>query len=311
MKLSIITINYNHLEGLKRTADSVLAQTWTDFEWIIVDGCSNDGSKGYIEEMVNKLQMIEPNSVSIPWNAEQFSMLDFTAKGWTEEHGENWIDDDDSSPHSDRRRLLWCSEQDKGIYNAMNKGIVKASGEYCLFLNSGDWLESSGVLKDLFENDIDDDIICGKMQKMMNRGNVLMNTEVYKEKLNVFDVMKCSFPHQACFIRRRLFAMVGFYDESLKIVADWKFFVLAIIYKNSSFRFVDLLVANQEPGGISDDGRFIPERKIVLEELFPLRIREEILLAHSTRTIRKNIIFRLLYALMIRIANKLYRVYEI
>ena len=93
-KLSIITINYNNLEGLKRTVESVINQTSKEFEYIVIDGGSNDGSGAYIES---------------------------------------------KSEHID----YWVSEPDKGIYNAMNKGIAKASGEYLLFLNSGDHLFSN------------------------------------------------------------------------------------------------------------------------------------------------------------------------
>ena len=91
MKLSIITINYNNLEGFKKTAESVINQTWKEFEWIIIDGGSTDGSKEYIVKL----------------------NYDLTRNGW------NPI-------------AYWCSEPDKGIYNAMNKGIGKAKGEYLL-----------------------------------------------------------------------------------------------------------------------------------------------------------------------------------
>ena len=50
MKLSIITINYNNKAGLQKTIDSVVCQTWRDFEWIIIDGGSTDGSRELIEK---------------------------------------------------------------------------------------------------------------------------------------------------------------------------------------------------------------------------------------------------------------------
>ena len=305
MKLSIITINYNHLEGLKRTADSVLAQTWTDFEWIIVDGGSNDGSKEYIEQLARKLQVIGTKKDSTPWNVEHFSMTDFTAESWVKEHGTNWIEAATESDLSCKQKLLWCSERDKGIYNAMNKGIVKARGDYCLFMNSGDWLVSSSILNTFFDNDIVEDIVWGKIQKDVCGDNMLVHP-AYKPTLNTIGVMRCTIPHQSCFIRKKLFEKVGFYDESLKIVADWKFFVLAISYWGVTNKFINLLVANIEPGGVSDEDRYVEERQQVFETLFPPKIKEDVLLAHSIRLIRKNAILRLLYSLMIRIANKLY-----
>ena len=89
MKLSIITINYNNREGLKKTINSVINQTFRDFEYILIDGGSEDGSKEIILQ-----------------HEAQFS--------------------------------YWRSEKDHGIYNAMNKGILAAKGDYLLFLNSGD-----------------------------------------------------------------------------------------------------------------------------------------------------------------------------
>ena len=101
MKLSIITINYNNKNGLQKTIDSVISQTFKDFEWIIIDGGSTDGSK----------ELIEKYSQHITY---------------------------------------WVSEPDKGIYNAMNKGIKVAKGEYLFFLNSGDYLVQPNTINQIF-----------------------------------------------------------------------------------------------------------------------------------------------------------------
>ena len=98
MKLSIITINYNNLAGLQRTIDSVVCQTWHDYEWIIIDGGSSDGSKELIEQYQEYI-------------------------------------------------TYWCSEPDKGIYNAMNKGIDHAHGDYLIFMNSGDAFASKKCIR--------------------------------------------------------------------------------------------------------------------------------------------------------------------
>lgn len=100
MKLSIITINRNNCAGLSRTMDSVIRQTCKDFEWILIDGASTDGS----------VDLIRQNKQHITY---------------------------------------WVSEPDKGIYNAMNKGLQQAHGEYCLFLNSGDWLAQNSTIAEV------------------------------------------------------------------------------------------------------------------------------------------------------------------
>lgn len=299
MKLSIITINYNHLEGLRHTVDSILCQTWTDFEWIVVDGNSTDGSAEYIEELAGKLQS-EGQGSSSPWQVWRFSLPGFTADDW------HWNNEKDNVPDCGCRRFLWCSEKDKGIYNAMNKGIVKAQGEYCLFMNSGDWLDSPTVLERFFGHEFDEDIVCGRARMVKDGENVFVNPQVYNSDYDSAGIISYSIPHQACLIKRRLFEKLGLYDEHLKIVSDWKFFALAIGYWGYTYKFVDELVANMEPGGVSDNGRFLEERKRVSDELFPPGLKEDIMTAHSTRLIRKNKFMRLIYSLMIRVATKLY-----
>lgn len=75
MKLSIITVNLNNVEGLRKTIDSVVNQTWQEFEWIIVDGGSTDGSKELIEETARQLD-------GHGWDTVNFSLLGFTAEDW-------------------------------------------------------------------------------------------------------------------------------------------------------------------------------------------------------------------------------------
>ena len=111
-KISIISINYNDAIGLKKTIDSVRIQKYTDFEYIIIDGGSTDGS----------LELIKENEGRINY---------------------------------------WISEADKGVYNAMNKGILAAKGEYLLFLNGGDWFSNTESLGFLANNTGDFDIVFG------------------------------------------------------------------------------------------------------------------------------------------------------
>jgi glycosyltransferase involved in cell wall biosynthesis len=111
-KVSIITINYNNLEGLKSTRDSIVCQTYSNYEWIVIDGGSNDGAKDYLTEHTSEIS-------------------------------------------------YWCSEKDSGVYNAQNKGLMKASGDYLIFMNSGDTFHSPSVLKDITDMQLKEDIITG------------------------------------------------------------------------------------------------------------------------------------------------------
>lgn len=197
MKLSIITINLNHAGGLQRTFRSIIEQSFQDFEYILIDGDSNDGS----------IEVI------------------------------------DSFRHRINHMLV---EGDSGIYNAMNKGIQLASGDYLLFLNSGDALYSNKTLKSIIPNLRNEKIIYGDL--IWRDG---LRT-CYPSHLQFSFLKKRSLPHQASFIKKEVFDHVGLYDENLRITGDWKFFLSAICKFNVSYKKIDQIIAIQEPGGISD-----------------------------------------------------------
>jgi len=215
-KLSIITINYNNLEGLKRTIESVVNQTWQEFEHIVIDGGSTDGSAEYIETQSNKIN-------------------------------------------------YWVSELDKGIYNAMNKGIKAATGDYLLFLNSGDHFFNDEVLMLNHQYLTEYDLVYFNLQMINSK---FMKTVIYPDKLRFSDLYLDSLPHPATFINKQLFNTVGLYDENLKIVSDWKFFILALFKFNCNYLKVDATLSTFYLDGISSNENFSEERQSVLKQYF-------------------------------------------
>ena len=254
MKLSIITINLNNREGLQRTIDSVIGQTFRDFEWIVIDGASTDGSKELIEK------------------------------------------------HSDYF-AYWVSESDTGVYNAMNKGIRVAKGEYCLFLNSGDWLCNENVLQQIFSESHDADILFGYMMRDNQDGDTV---NLAKPTLHWEDFIGNTLPHQASFIRRILFEKYGMYDESYKIAGDTKFFVKALVWENATYKFIPLKVAVFEGGGVSDNETRFFERDVRLRnEMFPKMILDDLPLINSIRKIRQHTYLKKGFTLLSLIAEHL------
>ena len=225
-KLSIITINYNNLEGLKRTVESVVNQTWQEFEYIVIDGGSTDGSAAYLES--------------------QATHFDY-----------------------------WVSEPDAGIYNAMNKGIQKAAGDYLLFLNSGDHLFSSSVLLDNHEFLKEKDLVCFDL-KVADFNQVLQKT--YPENIFFQFFLNDSLPHPSTFIKAVLFDKVGLYDESLKIVSDWKFLMVCVCKFGASYLKINKTMSVFYLDGISSSSEnrelLLEEREQVLNDEFPYFIKE-------------------------------------
>lgn len=218
MRYSVITINYNNKDGLSKTIQSVINQKYNDYEYIIIDGGSTDGSIDIIKEHVYGI-------------------------------------------------TYWISEKDNGIYNAMNKGILVAKGDYCIFMNSGDCFHSPNVLEMISQ--YSEDVINGKV----SRDDYPYPNGFFKDTITMIDLYRRSLEHQSSFIRRTLFENCP-YDENLKIVADWKFFIQQIILNNCSFRNTDIIVADYDISGISSNNLNLDksERQKVLKELLPNRI---------------------------------------
>lgn len=242
VKLSIITINRNNAEGLRKTLTSVAAQTYLDIEHIIIDGASTDGSveiiKKYAERPVT----------------------------------------DNCSPLT----VIWSSEPDKGIYNAINKGIRKATGEYIQILNSGDILASADVTERMFvaldslnakRSSLNEDavgIFYGNMiKKDFATGKIINKSGYIEPSLRTF--YSGTLNHDCCYIRRDLFRQYGFYDESLKIVSDWKWFLQVIGLGSIQPQYMDLDVTVFDASGISETNLELrnEERRRVLEQMLP------------------------------------------
>lgn len=220
MKYSIITVNFNNKEGLRATIESVIHQTFRDFEFIIIDGGSTDGSADVLKEY------------------------------------DSWIN-------------YWISEPDGGIYQGMNKGIQKATGEYLNFMNSGDCFYNEEVLQNIFDKQSTSDIIVGKDYHYNPETQQGFST-ILPPRISMLTFYIQTLPHQSSFFKRELFKDT-LYDESLKIVADIKFYIQKICVEDCSIELTDIIICRREPDGISKsyNERRIAEHQTVITEFLP------------------------------------------
>lgn len=230
MKYSIITVNYNNREGLRRTIESVIGQTFRDYEFIVIDGGSTDGSADVLREY-------------------------------------------------DKDITYWVSEKDSGIYNGMNKGIRKATGEYLNFMNSGDCFydnnvlhrvsevmgETSKLCKDAVvghasqrdreasakpENYTHYDIIVGRdyhYSEELQQGHA----SIQPPRTTMMHFFVATLDHQSAFIRRELFKD-SLYREDYRLVSDWIFFTEKVVTEGRRIEFIPDIVCRREEGGISE-----------------------------------------------------------
>ena len=160
----------------------------------------------------------------------------------------------------------WVSEPDTGVYNAMNKGIRKAQGEFCLFLNSGDWLISPETLDAVFKeiNGNPSDIFYSDMIKSTNV------VEYYPRLLTMNYLIRRTINHQNSLIRRSLFLEHGFYNENLTIASDWEFFLREFWKYKSKFQYMETIISFFDVNGIGSrpSTERIAEHTIVLQNVF-------------------------------------------
>lgn len=261
--LSIITINLNNADALLLTINSVINQTNTSYEYIIIDGGSNDDSINIINQYKSYIS-------------------------------------------------YYKSEKDKGIYCAMNKGIKVAKGEYCLFLNSGDLLYDKAVVSQLEIENLTADII---NFNVFVTGKYQNKTIVPSKKdISFYTFYKHTIIHQATLIKRELFSSVGFYNESLVIVADWEFFMKALFINNCTYQSSNIILSIFDSDGISSkpENRAIAlaEKQKILELYFGRFLKDYKLIINPSTFkylayINSSAFLKTIFIIKIRIINKI------
>lgn len=210
-RFSIITITFNSEKTVERTFKSVLNQTFKDFEYIIVDGASKDGTMDIV-------QKYEP-----------------LFEG----------------------RMKWKSEPDKGIYDAMNKGIQRSSGDIIGIVNSDDWLEPDAlesVHNAFVANGEDKDTLyCGGINYVMldQVKKWVVNLDSFKKQASLY--VMAGVRHPGLFVPKEVYDKVGIFNSELRLSADQDF-VLRCHYQGIKFYDIKKIVSNMAEGGLSTNG---------------------------------------------------------
>lgn len=212
MKLSIITITYNDLKGLRKTWKSIECQSFRDYEWLVADGGSTDGTQAFLVE----------HKADTAWQ---------------------------------------CSEKDHGIYNAMNKGLRHATGDYVLFLNSGDTLSCPTTLEEAFNIAPDADVFYGDWTEALPHRP--KRRRISPDKVNFYSFASRPLCHQTAFVRTALLKQSP-YDETYRICADWAKW-LELSQRGCTFTHIPVCICHFVLGGISY--RSVGERRQEQERL--------------------------------------------
>jgi glycosyltransferase involved in cell wall biosynthesis len=217
-RISVITVVYNAQKTIEQTMLSVLNQTNKNIEYIIVDGVSTDGTLDIIKNYELKIK------------SGEFSNISFR----------------------------YISEPDKGIYDAMNKGIDLATGEWINFMNSGDRFYDSEVLQNVFNQNFPPEV------KFLYSDFIIEKSEKYKVRVNAtFD--EGTILHQSVIYKRELHNKWGLYVVTPKIIiSDYLFF--NAIPKEQACK-IDTVISINSASGISS-GDWCALQKSALDYVF-------------------------------------------
>lgn len=193
--VSIITVVFNGDKYLEQTILSVLNQTYSNIEYIIVDGGSSDSTLDIIDKYADKID-------------------------------------------------YWVSEPDRGIYDAMNKGINLATGKLIGIINSDDWYELDAVSEVIRTYKDDSTIIYGLMRHIIEETPI----EVYAAY--PISIPNKMIPHSTCFVPKLVYDKYGSFDLSYRSCADYQF-VLRLHKEGVSFVMLEKILANFRFGGFS------------------------------------------------------------
>ena len=193
--ISIITPTFNCAEQADCLYHSIKMQTFTGWEWLIIDGGSTD-------------------------RIERFSSLD--------------------------DRIKFSSEPDQGIYDAMNKGISRASGQWLYFIGADDTFHSSSTLERLFAEVEGFDVIYGDVISERFGGR-------YDGPFNFEKIRNQNICHQAILFNRKVFDLVGCFSTDYPYLSDWEHNLRWMFHPRVQSKYVDLVIANYADSGASSE----------------------------------------------------------
>lgn len=229
-KVSIITVVYNGAKTIEQTIKSVLAQTYKNIEYIIIDGGSNDGTQQIVDKFRDSI-------------------------------------------------ACFVSEADDGIFDAMNKGIRKATGDIIGIINSDDWYADNAVenvVRCLIQKDVE--VVYGKSVNVYSDG---------MQKMGIMEPLetiwyKMIIPHPTVFIKRSVYERFGTFCQQYRLGADYEL-LLRFYSQHVKFGYVDEIISYFRIGGRSMQGldslleehksialkylNLCPEKEVVSEKL--------------------------------------------
>jgi glycosyltransferase involved in cell wall biosynthesis len=218
--ISIITVVFNGASTLEHTIQSVIEQTYSNVEHIVIDGGSSDGTLDILNKYNDKI-------------------------------------------------AYWVSAKDSGIYDAMNKGILLAGGDYIGMLNSDDFFSNPSVLEEVATSmtlaNVDAVFSCLDIVDPKNLDRVLRRYRVksFSSLMLRIGIMP---PHPTFYCKKSCYENAGLYQTNYRIAADFEMLVRLLIKHHITWQFIDKTIIKMRSGGVSNSGiksKWVVNREIV------------------------------------------------
>ena len=244
---SIVTVTRNAARHLSGCLESVLAQTYTETEHIIIDGASTDGTADLVRRLAGA-------------------------------------------------RTQFVSEPDEGIYDAMNKGIARATGAYVLFLGADDRFADSKVLADtaaFLEQSGRPDLVYGNLEVRQTNGRTSVFQPPPPPEALDFLIYGC-LPHQSTFAHRGLFdGPVGLFNTQYRVHGDYEWYLRAVTAGGVEIRHMDRTVGSFYAGGTSSQLEKSQAELYAIQNSFPIYQRPEWMSRRLNRFQQQTLAYRL------------------
>ncbi len=245
-KISIITVVYNGEKYLEDTIKSVINQTYSNIEYIIIDGGSTDGTVDIIKKYEDKI-------------------------------------------------AYWISEKDRGIYDAINKGIKVSSGDYIGVIGGDDtyYIDAiEAIANNINKSDKKIDLIYGNIAYVDENNTVLKKKKSSLPNEKFFMIKGMSIPHIGSFVRSDIYGQYGDYDLSFKYASDYEYY-LKLYLNNIHIDYIDHYITNFRNTGVTNN--YMLQSNI---EVFLIRKRAKIGFALNTYFLIRTLLAKYLYRLI-------------